>query len=216
MSWKAIEVAPKDVYLLGYSAETRRPFRMIWNIREERFVASHGRDEVTPTHFMHVPALPTQNPEGWLPLDQGPRKGYCLGYDRCLKSPFVMSWHPRKQKYVASDGMGDEEPEMCMLLPSLADLFVELGTIHQAEVSWWWTQETLHDSDHHFGVEDSVSAKVKELVSKYGIIDDTTYCTQFEGRLLIGEDREKVANAANELAQHLATLEGIMPLSAFA
>jgi hypothetical protein len=216
MSWKTIEKAPKDIYLLGLAAETKRPFQMIWNVPEARFVASPGMADLVPTHFMLMPELPTENPDGWLPLDQGPRKGYCLGYDPCLKSPFVMSWNQRKQKYVATDGMGDEEPEMCMLLPSLADLFVELDTIHRAEVSWWWTRETLHDSDHHFGVEDSVSAKVQELVRKYGVTDDTTYCTQFEGRLLIGENREKVVQAATELAQHLASLEGIMPLSAFA
>jgi hypothetical protein len=216
MSWKAIETAPKDVSLLGYSAKAKRPFEMIWNIPGGRFVQSPGLDDLTPTHFMHIPELPTKNPEGWLRLDQGPRKGYCLGYDECLKTPFVMQWHPRKGKYVATDGMGDEVPTMCMLLPSLEAAFVEFGTVHQAEVSWFWTNEKLHESDHRFAVEDSVNAKVKALALKYGITDDTTYCTQFEGRLLIGADRETVENAGNELAQHLATLEGIMPLSAFA
>jgi hypothetical protein len=214
--WKAIEKAPKNINLLGYSTKAERPFEICWNVPGDRFVQSPGLDDLTPTHFMLLPELPTKNPEGWLPLDQGPRKGYCLGYDECLKAPFVMQWHPRKGKYVATDGMGDEEPVMCMLLPSLEDAFLEVGTVHQAEVSWYWTQEKLYDRDHQIAVDDSVSAKVKSLVAKYGITDDTTYCTQFEGRLLHGADRESVVKAGNELAQHLATLEGIMPLSAFA
>lgn len=218
MSWKAMELAPKDTYLLGYSAKTKRPFQMIWNVYEGRFAGSwiNPEDEVVPTHFMLLPGIPPEHLEGWLPLEQAPRTGYCLGYDRCLKSPFVMTWHQRKQRFIACDGMGDEEPEMCMLLPSLADAFVELATVHQAEVSWYWTRETLHDWDHHIKVNDSVSAKVEDLAGKYGISDDTTYRTQFEGRLLLGEDREKVALAANELAQHLATIEGVMPLAALA
>ncbi|KVP96901.1 hypothetical protein WJ97_13835 [Burkholderia ubonensis] len=215
MSWKTIAAAPKDIYLLGISAKTKRPFRMIWNVLEERFVASAGKDDVTPTHFMLVPEVPSKNPAGWLPLDQGPRTGYCLGYDQCLKSPFVMRWHPMKKKFVATDGMGDEEPSMCMLLPSLADLFVELETIHQAEVSWWWTTDKLHDMDYHILVDESVNAKVKKLVSKYGITDHTNYRTEYEGRLFLSDDRSKVEQAANELAQHMATLKGVLPLSVF-
>jgi hypothetical protein len=118
MSFMSIETAPKDRPLLGYSAKAKRPFEMSWNIPGGRFIQSPGLDDLTPTHFMHIPELPTKNPEGWLPLDHGPREGCCLGYDVCLKTPFVMHWSPRKGKYVATDGMGDEEPVMCMLLPS--------------------------------------------------------------------------------------------------
>jgi len=133
MSWKAIETAPKDISLLGYSTKAKRPFEITWNIPAGRFVQSPGLDDLTPTHFMHIPDVPTKNPEGWLPLEQGPREGYCLGYDECLKSPFVMKWHPRKGKYVATDGMGDEEPVMCMLLPSLEAAQLELAMTPEAE-----------------------------------------------------------------------------------
>lgn len=212
MSWNALESAPKDEYLLGYSAKTKRPFVMIWNVPSERFITSSGADVVTPTYFMRLPGVPPAHPEGWLPLDQAPRSGYCLGYDRALKRPFVMSWHPSMQTFVVSDGLGDEEPELCMLLPSLTESFISLSTVHQAEVSWWWTDTKLHDRDHQFAVNDSVSAKVTELARKYDITEDTTYCTQFEGHRLFGQDREQVALAGIELAQHLATLEGIIPL----
>lgn len=130
LSWKDIAGAPKTGFLLGISVVTKRPFQMIWNIPEARFVGNwySAENEVEPTHFMHLPGIPPRHMEGWLPLDQAPRTGFCLGYDRCMKVPFVMTWHRKKQRFVAYDGMDDEEPELCMLLPVFeeADLLTAL------------------------------------------------------------------------------------------
>ena len=126
MSWNTIDAAPKDTYLLGISTKTKRPFRMIWNIPGQRFIGDwmNEKDEVEPTHFMYLPGIPPKHLDGWLPLDLAPRSGYCLGYDQCLTTPFVMYWHPRQQRFVASDGMDDEEPELFMLLPELTEIEV--------------------------------------------------------------------------------------------
>ncbi|MEX3984103.1 hypothetical protein AB4Y45_34685 [Paraburkholderia sp. EG287A] len=135
LSWKNIDGAPKNCFVLGISAKTKLPFQMIWNVPEERFIGNWIRveDEVEPTHFMHLPGIPPKHMDGWLPLDQAPRTGYCLGYDQCLKVPFVMNWHPKKQKFVAAEGMGDEEPELCMLLPDLVDEVFERPAAQQAD-----------------------------------------------------------------------------------
>lgn len=93
--------------------------------------------------------------------------------------------------------------------------FVSVETIHKAEVAWWWTDEKLHDRDYHIKVWDSVEAKIRELVVKYDVEDDTRYCCQWEGHLLMGENREEVVAAANELARHLARFKSAKPLSYF-
>jgi hypothetical protein len=95
-----------------------------------------------------------------------------------------------------------------------AAAFVSVVTVHQAEVSWFWTNVKLHDMDYHIRVNESVAAKVKELESKYDVQDDTRYCCQWEGRRLEGENREQVEAAANELARYLAKFTGLAPLSA--
>lgn len=90
--------------------------------------------------------------------------------------------------------------------------FVQVETIHQAEVSWWWRPETLHDNAYQIKVADSVDKKVRALVAKYRVQDDGQYCTQWEGRLLRGVDLQQVTAAAHELARHVARFKGLAPL----
>jgi hypothetical protein len=92
--------------------------------------------------------------------------------------------------------------------------FISVVTVHQAQVSWWWTAAKLHDTDYHIRVNESVAAKVRELESKYDVQDDTRYCCQGEGHLLMSESREQVEAAANELARYLAKFRGLAPLPA--
>ena len=87
--------------------------------------------------------------------------------------------------------------------------FVQVETIHQAEVSWWWRGEWLHDNSYKIKVADSVDRKIKDIIEKYDVEDDGQYCTQWEGRLLIGTDLQKVTAAANELARHMAKFKGL-------
>jgi hypothetical protein len=90
--------------------------------------------------------------------------------------------------------------------------FVEITTVHQGELFFWWTQEQLHNVDYHIQVWDSLDAKVSELEKKYGVQDDTELRCQFEGRRLLGDDREKVEAAIHELASHLMQFDGIRAL----
>lgn len=123
MSWTTMATAPKDVYLLGYDAAKKRPFVMIWNVAESRFIeACGGDDDLEPTLWGHLPSLPSVARAGWLALEQAPRSGYCLGYDECLKHPFVMSWSSSKQDFVVQNGLGDETPSLCMLIPPVMEL----------------------------------------------------------------------------------------------
>lgn len=97
--------------------------------------------------------------------------------------------------------------------PCAADDFLTVSTVHEAEISWWWSKDKLHDNNYHIQVLDSVDAKVKELERKYDVLNDTSYCCQWEGRLLTGENRAQVEAAGNELARHLARFKGLVPLS---
>lgn len=90
--------------------------------------------------------------------------------------------------------------------------FVEVSTIHHGELWFWWAEEKLFDGDYHIKVHDSTDAKVRELEAKYGVQDDTQLRCQFEGRRLLGEDRDKVEAAIKELARHLMRFKGVVPL----
>jgi hypothetical protein len=110
MSFMAIETAPKDIFLLGINAVEKRPFVMICS----------EDDEAVATHWMHLPRVPKNGEHGdWLSLDNAPLRGFCLGYDECLKQPFVMSWKRSKGAFVAQNGMGDETPILCHLIPEV-------------------------------------------------------------------------------------------------
>ena len=91
--------------------------------------------------------------------------------------------------------------------------FLEVSTVHQADVSWWWADDRLHDASYHITVNDSIDQKVMELRAKYpGVSEDTRYCSQWEGRLLCGTDLAEVTAAGAELAQHLSRFKGVRPL----
>jgi hypothetical protein len=93
-----------------------------------------------------------------------------------------------------------------------AEEFVTIDTVHRGDVSWWWTDEKLFDTGYHIKVNDSMDKKTAELERKYDVQRDTRYCTQFEGVLFEGENRDSVEAAARELARHLARFTGIRPL----
>jgi len=119
MPMNPIESAPKDHYLLGYDATYRRPFMMHWNVPAESFIESNSPDIAPATHWTFMPALPNAGGEGWLPLDQAPKEGYCLGFDECLKHPFVMKWSNEKNRFVVQHAFGDEVPTMFLPIPTV-------------------------------------------------------------------------------------------------
>lgn len=90
--------------------------------------------------------------------------------------------------------------------------FVTITTIYQAEVSWWWIDEKLHDVDYTIKVNDSMNAKVNEIIDKYDVYEDASYCCQWEGKMLVGDNLSNVEAAGNELAAHLKRFKGVIPL----
>jgi len=57
-TWRPIETAPKDRYILGCETGMKRPYIMIWNIHDQCFSVSHGMDDESPTHWLDLPPLP--------------------------------------------------------------------------------------------------------------------------------------------------------------
>lgn len=90
--------------------------------------------------------------------------------------------------------------------------FMDVRTIHEVDVVWWWVKDKLHDSDYHIQVNETMRKKAKELERKYNVTDDTRFCCQFEGYRLYGEDRIAVEAAGRELASCLARFKGVRPL----
>jgi len=56
LRWKPIDTAPKDRYILGRDPALKRPFVMLWNVPGQRFEASTGFGDETPTEYMDLPA----------------------------------------------------------------------------------------------------------------------------------------------------------------
>ncbi|CAN7632165.1 hypothetical protein [Massilia sp. LjRoot122] len=57
LRWRPISTAPKDRYILGRDPGMKRPFVMIWNVREQAFIASPGLDDEEPTEWMDLPEV---------------------------------------------------------------------------------------------------------------------------------------------------------------
>lgn len=94
-----------------------------------------------------------------------------------------------------------------------ASAFIDIQTVHQANVTWWWTEDKLRDVDHHVKVQDDMYAKVAELEKKHDITHDTRFCCQWEGVQVFGDKLSTVKAAVKELAAHLARYEGVVPLN---
>lgn len=90
--------------------------------------------------------------------------------------------------------------------------FVTVKTIHQGEITWWWTDEKLHDRDYHFKVQDAIDKKIVEVKKRYDIEQDTRYTCQFEGVQLTGGELCEVEEAARHIGQCLAKFKGVRPL----
>lgn len=93
-----------------------------------------------------------------------------------------------------------------------SESFLHIETIHRAEISWFWTDEFLHDTDYHMKVYYSVNKKIESIVQKYDIQEDTRYCTQFEGVLLYGNDLKNIQSAGLELAKYISSFSGVISL----
>lgn len=90
--------------------------------------------------------------------------------------------------------------------------FFSVQTVHMAIVSFWWTDERLHDTDYKIKVNDALKTKMGEMLLRYDVTNDTTHRCQWEGFCLVGSNLEHVNSAAKELCQHLAKFSGVVPL----
>ena len=98
-------------------------------------------------------------------------------------------------------------------MPNAVNSFLTVTTVHEADVTWWWLDNTLHDLDYHIRMNDSVDKKVRELTAKYDVEQNTSYCCQWEGVQLLGADKAVVEAAGQELARHVMRFKGIQPLN---
>lgn len=94
-----------------------------------------------------------------------------------------------------------------------ASSLLRVATVHYAEVAWFWDDAHLHDSDFQIDMCDAIQAKVCELEKKYEVRNDTSYCTQFEGTQLYGDNAEQVQKAGQELAAYVAEYGGVISIN---
>ncbi len=106
-------------------------------------------------------------------------------------------WLPMPQRAVPATVEAPEQPN------------IDLRTIHEAEIQWWWKDSHLHDVGYHISVNDGSRAELARLCKVHGVEDDTRYACQWEGLLITGTNLEQVTEAAKQLARYLRRFKHI-------
>lgn len=87
---------------------------------------------------------------------------------------------------------------------------IDIRTIHEAEIQYFWTDSHLHDLDYHFKVFDAVDAEVSKICEASDTLyHDTSYCCQFEGVMISGTSLKDVKDAAKQLARVISRFKFI-------
>ena len=140
-------------------------------------------------------------------------KPYAMSIAALAARAYDLHESSRPADSIASDKVasGDDRP------PGRKDQemkqFILVGTTHSAEVAWWWSNEKLHDFSYHIEVWDAVDAKIRDVCGRFDVQHDTRYCCQWEGRQLVGKDRETVELAAHEVASTLSRFKDAISLT---
>lgn len=86
---------------------------------------------------------------------------------------------------------------------------IDLRTIHEAQIQWWWKDSHLHNVDYHISVNDGSRAELARLCKIYDVGDDTSYCCQWEGLQIVGTNLEQVTKASKKLASYMRQFKHI-------
>lgn len=86
---------------------------------------------------------------------------------------------------------------------------IEIRTIYEAEIQWWWKDSHVHDTTYRVSVNDAARAELNRLCGLYDVFDDTRYTCQWEGLLISGKNLEQVTEAAGHLARYLKRFKHI-------
>ena len=90
--------------------------------------------------------------------------------------------------------------------------FLELNTIHEAVIQWWWEGNHFLDSEYCLKVNHAMEETVKEVERQYDVTEDTRFCCQFEGVRITGTDAEQVKAAGLALERRLARFKKVTPV----
>lgn len=90
--------------------------------------------------------------------------------------------------------------------------FVTSETVHCAQVSYFWTDEKLHQTDYQLSVHDAVDKAVEKATKKHDVVQNTSFTCQWEGVEFEGESLAAVTAAANDVAKVLGRFKGVRPL----
>lgn len=91
--------------------------------------------------------------------------------------------------------------------------FISVETTHFGSISWWWTDDKLHDYEYKLRVNDAVNAAVAKAKANYDVTKNLQLRCQFEGVELMGSDIADVTKAANDVASVLKRFKGVVPLA---
>ena len=88
----------------------------------------------------------------------------------------------------------------------------QIETQHVALIEWWWTDRRLHDDAYKFRVWDTMKEIVKCAEDRFGVEEDTTLASQWEGVLIRGACMGKVQEAARLIVRALRRFRDVRPL----
>lgn len=106
-------------------------------------------------------------------------------------------WIPMPQRPVAASLEAPNKPN------------IDLRTIHEAEIQWWWKDSHVHNTGYHISVNDGSRAELARLCKIFDVVDDTSYCCQWEGLQIVGSNLEQVTKAAKQLASYMLQFKHI-------
>ena len=89
---------------------------------------------------------------------------------------------------------------MSLIQPKARSL---ISTRHSAELQWWWKDSHVHNSEYHAKVDEAIAATVATACLDPDIYEDTSYCCQWDGVHVYGEDLAKVKAVGIELEKVL-------------
>lgn len=89
--------------------------------------------------------------------------------------------------------------------------FASVETIHYGTVEWWWADSVSHDDAYRERVQDAVTKAVDEAEEKFGVQQETRFCTQFEGVQVFAETMQAAQSAAQHIERALRRFKRVRP-----
>lgn len=85
----------------------------------------------------------------------------------------------------------------------------EIETTHYGTVQFLYGDGAGVFSDRRQEIEEKIRTKLEELVEKYAVVENDSFCCQGEGYQIQGEDKEQVEAAIKALTAYMGRFKQV-------